>query len=501
LLTLHHIFSQRSSLSFSSCIITDGSPSTPAAQSQSDRTDDFLSALLESSSLSSSPATSAVRHSITKFFLGSERLPIENCAADSTLDSSQALALSSSVLHRLNNALQERVEDANVFQREFSTVTLESDSAFHLSSSIELDVSAVSRMDASTHTLMPLSEPHDVHDDNLDDSMSQSDHDDGDDFDQEYDSDTRGVSDSDGAVFPPRPPTPPEDDEILELQTLILSLSASPLARAEAGDAASEASLTTLPALETEIQSHLPNDDQASFHPANANSVTTAAPTNDGFKHSAAAALADENSFSFPPTKIFLKKGTNSARQKQRRAELSIALSDSSPKQPRPPHAAAQSPSSRSSLSPSTLSSGRAAAAAGLPSIRKSKSPPPTRNSPRRPERSNQNAATSPQPARDAVEVVPVPPRDPYPADAHPRLTMLLPELCFDRSPGAAHRLISSWLDEGRVCSTRSRAMRLVCLCEMHIARPQGPSSSPMILWHRCAHMGFPIAASKGAVS
>jgi hypothetical protein len=32
----------------------------------------------------------------------------------------------------------------------------------------------------------------------------------------------------------------------------------------------------------------------------------------------------------------------------------------------------------------------------------------------------------------------------------------------------------------------------------MHVARPQGPTSSPLILWHRCSHLGFPVAASKG---
>jgi hypothetical protein len=73
---------------------------------------------------------------------------------------------------------------------------------------------------------------------------------------------------------------------------------------------------------------------------------------------------------------------------------------------------------------------------------------------------------------------------------------LLLPELCFDRSPSAAQRLVSSWLDD----SARSKSMRLVCLCEMHVARPHGPSSSPLILWHRCSHQGFPVAAGKGAV-
>ena len=230
--------------------------------------------------------------------------------------------------------------------------------------------------------------------------------------------------------------------------------------------------------LETEIHSLLPTVEQASLQTeagvaSKKNTLKITAVDKNEFENSTSSSSAK---------KAFLKKGTNSLRQKQRHAELAIALVDPSPKQSTQPVALHANSSSLSPISP-------------VRPLSASKSPHRTRSSSREHERS------LPQPTRSPAVALSKPPPDPYPAHAHPRLTLLLPELCFDRSAGAAHRLVSSWLDEGRVPTTRSKSMRLVCLCEMHIARPQGPSSSPMILWHRCSHQGFPVASSKGRSS
>lgn len=475
--TLHQIFKQSSGLSFSSFII-DKADSSPCLNVHCDRAHDAIASLISTSTVLPSAAASGIQQSISHIFFGFEQLRMEHCATESLPTVSLAHAVSSSVVLRLLSLLPPRAEDAHVFQSEFSTVTLESDSAFQASSSIELDVSAVSNTNARADASIPHIEFHHATNSNLDVCTSRSNDDENaDGFDDEHDSHNRSLHGHDGhdSSVSPRPPTPPEGDEVLQLQALILSLNSLSPAQSLEESAVQEKSSTSPPALQTEIQYLLPIVEQASSQTA-----AGVAPTKNALK----ITEVDKNEFhkgtsSSSAKKIFLKKGANSLRQKQRHAELAIALVDPSPKQSTQPVALYADSSSWSSISP-------------IRPLSASKSPHRTRTSSRERQRS------VPDPARSLAVAVSKPAPDPYPAHAHPRLTLLLPELCFDRSPGAAHRLVSSWLDEGRMPTTRSKSMRLICLCEMHIARPQGPSSSPMILWHRCSHQGFPVAPSKG---
>ena len=241
----------------------------------------------------------------------------------------------------------------------------------------------------------------------------------------------------------------------MDLQSLILSLSSSPASTAICIPASDGAAVRQAKAAtEQDIQAKAAAPKQA----VPSKNVDKSSVSEEGVaKGSGASPLA---------VQPFLKKGANSLRQKQLRFEMAT--------HPKVAEAFAALPSQSSTSS-----------------VRYQPSP---KSFPR-------FAVSSATPAQSSPELALSPVSDvsdahlPYPPNAHPRLLLLLPELCFDRSPLAAQRVVGSWLDD----STRSRSLRLVCLCEMHIARPHGPSSSPLILWHRCSHQGFPVAAAKGA--
>jgi hypothetical protein len=502
LLTLRHLLSQNPSLSFSSYVLRNSahSPAAPNShKSHSVTVDDSLASLLASSDALQSASPQGVHDVITRIFLSSERLQADTSASalvsSSSLMPSQVSAVSRAVLERLHllSLLQPSLKDASIFQKEFSSVTLESDSAFHLMSSIELDISAMSRTNASATMSLPNHQSPAAAYANVDYGVAESsDNDDNGGYgtDDEYDNEIVGESGDDfvDRSVPPRPPTPPDEDEVLQLQSLILSLSA-PLSARPAVDSAAAGML--LPVLDTSIHCQLPRADKAALQHESPASPPQAASKSNGVKFADEANLSIEfNSPSDPPKIAFLKKGSGSLRQKQRQIDGAIPRVNSSPKQPRASDFAPTVPTilSRSSISP-VIS----------PSSSKS-SPHVGISSPELEQSSRQASSMHPPTARSPVSRAPATAHyDPYPPDAHPRLTLLLPELCFDRSAGAANRVISSWLDhEGRISINRSRAMRLVCLCEMHVARPLGPTSSPLILWHRCSHLGFPVAASKG---
>jgi hypothetical protein len=480
LLTLYRLLMKPPGLSFSSFIFRGHATSTH--NSLPDVARSSLASSLAASPVTPTAAATGVRDGITKIFLGTERVSnvsVDSGASAASFELSQARALASAVLELLASMLQPLIEDADVFQREFSAITLESDSALHMSSSIELDVSAQSRANASSNVSIPyIQSPAAAVDVNLDNCMGQSSGDgDGYNDDDEYYDDINGY-DGDGDGFPPQPPTPPDDDDVLELESLMLSLAASPAAADPTADAAaSEISLRAFPVSASHSESK--NAGQSVLQLARVvtrqDVCDEAVGTDDG--------IGNRNSA--PRTaKEFLKRGANHARQKQRQS--TGTFKSSSPKH----QETADAPPTASSISHPYKSP--------LPSPPSSNRPHSAPLPPLEFERSSRESARHHAPP--PLNAVLTPPREPPPPDAHPRLTLLLPELCFDRSPGAAHRLVCSWLDEGRVSSSRSSAMRLVCLCEMHIARPQGPTSSPLILWHRCSHQGFHVSAAKGRV-
>lgn len=473
--TFHQLLLQSPSHSFSSYIVNPNNDLQYQSQSfNSDVSDNVSSSSTPFPIATSSATSSDFSAIIAKIFRGSEQLTITSDAVDSAQDLPQVQAVSSALLLRLSALVKPRLEEADVFQKEFSPVALASDSALHLSSSIELDVSAHSRMNLSTSATATHHESPPAAHANLHDRSSLSnDYDDGYGTEDEYDS---GDPDDDSGVeehvsdYPPRPPTPPAEDDVLELQSLILSLSTSPSATCHVDESSPRSSSTAPPPREALL--HTPATDRAAIYQAKAAPGHGDQEKTGGAKKVAPSAAADEavegSSPSPRATRPFLKKGTNSVRQKQRRFEIAKQLKEAEAHSSSP----AQSPISPARYQASSMNSPRFAAATPVP------------------------ASTSREIARSAVPDVSAP-RLPYPPNAHPRLLLLLPELCFDRSPSAAQRLVSSWIDD----STRSKSMRLVCLCEMHIARPHGPSSSPLILWHRCSHQGFPVATAKGTLS
>jgi hypothetical protein len=469
LLKLHRLLMQSPNTSFSSLIIGDDSASmSSACNPHSALIDNRSTFLLSSAIRSSSCAAPSVPESLARIFLGSEQLceQLLKCSSsDAPLQPSRVHAVSAAVLDLLSELELRLTQDANVLQQEFSTVSLGSDSALHISSSAELEVSAQTFSNASPDSPAPRDKYRSTKcaDNHSDGSFIGA-------MEDTYISDRNGYDEDDGGLpehSHPQPPTPPNDDDILELESLILSLNSSPVSRPPVDVSVSETSSIALSSHE-DVRHPPPSTSARELSLVSAAAPHQRAPPLQS-ADDVEVATPSANSASAPQE--FLKKGTNSMRIKQRRSKVDGTRQKSIADQESKDNTPGNAISSFTSLSPVRSSPSSKSPYAGLSS----------------PDVNSLNRSLAHANSSDA-----------YPPDAHPRLALLLPELCFDRSPGAAHRLIGSWIDEGRASSSLSSAMRLVCLCEMHIGRPYGPSSSPLILWHRCCHQGFRVAAHKG---
>jgi hypothetical protein len=145
------------------------------------------------------------------------------------LQPSRVHAVSAAVLDLLSELELRLTQDANVLQQEFSTVSLGSDSALHISSSAELEVSAQTFSNASPDSPAPRDKYRSTKcaDNHSDGSFIGA-------MEDTYISDRNGYDEDDGGLpehSHPQPPTPPNDDDILELESLILSLNSSPVSR------------------------------------------------------------------------------------------------------------------------------------------------------------------------------------------------------------------------------------------------------------------------------